>query len=884
MTIKFVFKDEIVEQDIEQDTLVQIKLLKGEQGYTPVKGVDYFTTADKEEIESEILEPINEDIEELQGAISDIETEQTTQNTSISQNASDIADLKTDKANKSETYSKTETDALLADKITKNVDDLVNYTKTGDMTSAINNAVDSETTARQNADTNLQGQIDAITSASDVVDVVGTYIDLQNYDTSKLTDKDLIKVMQDSTHNNALSYYRWVSNAWTYVGSEGPFYTKSENDTLLNGKQDKIDNNNKLIADLVDDTNSTNKFVTTSEKEAWNDKLDQSALANYVKNTDYATSKKAGIVRNGLGFDLSNADGYIRVNGYSLSDFDILPGHYPVSKSTLHNVIQGRLYTQDQINQSQAEQDTNIQKNTDNVTALLEKLNYIEGLIPDGQASGESIDLSDSARYPFQEFKVGGNSKQQSYTGKNLLNKNNVTLNAYFNSTNGEIVNDSTNTNCIFNDYIPCNSNSNIIVSVNKTTVSTLYAIVEYDSNKDFIKYTSSGNTESKSYTFTSQANTAYIRLRYKYGNDYNIGSVIDELNLMISTSSDTTYEPYVGGQASPNPSYPQPVENVSGEVEVKVQTGNLIDITKHTNTLASNTTIIDSNSYQCNSTETWQGRILLLLKDLKPNTDYTIFAVSSSSRTIFSVVGIKDGQSKTLIDNIYRDYLPKTFNTSDYKEIKIDLYARGNGGTNGLITVKDIHLVEGNYTSSTIPQFVKHEEQIATLHLPEGMEMCKIKTYQDTFVEQDGKWYKKKLIEKGTITSIFQFYNDGYGSIYAFFTKPSKSRDNGTYATNTLYSKGTISGLGNVNWYGIVYKVGAYTEEEVREKCVGTEYYYVLKEPVLEEITDETLISDLNNLKNLYSYKGTTHISSSNSPGPIFEVAYKKDIESLLS
>ncbi len=32
MKIKFVFKDEVVEQDIEQDTLIQIKLLKGEPG------------------------------------------------------------------------------------------------------------------------------------------------------------------------------------------------------------------------------------------------------------------------------------------------------------------------------------------------------------------------------------------------------------------------------------------------------------------------------------------------------------------------------------------------------------------------------------------------------------------------------------------------------------------------------------------------------------------------------------------------------------------------------------------------------------------------------------------------------------------------------------
>jgi len=94
-----------------------------------------------------------------------------------------------------------------------------------------------EATARQNADNNLQGQIDAITVSSDVIDVVGTYADLQNYDTSHVKANDIIKVLQDSTHNDALSYYRWVITdnvgAWVYVGSEGPFYTKSETETIL---------------------------------------------------------------------------------------------------------------------------------------------------------------------------------------------------------------------------------------------------------------------------------------------------------------------------------------------------------------------------------------------------------------------------------------------------------------------------------------------------------------------------------------------------------------------------------------------------------------------------------------------------------------------------
>ena len=86
-----------------------------------------------------------------------------------------------------------------------------------------------EVTNRENADIALQGQIDAISASSDVVDIVGTYADLQNYDTSKLKDNDIIKVLQDSTQGNATTYYRWstTTQTFTLIGQEGPYYTKA---------------------------------------------------------------------------------------------------------------------------------------------------------------------------------------------------------------------------------------------------------------------------------------------------------------------------------------------------------------------------------------------------------------------------------------------------------------------------------------------------------------------------------------------------------------------------------------------------------------------------------------------------------------------------------
>lgn len=125
---------------------------------------------------------------------------------------------------------------------------------------AIDSAVAAEAEIREDADETLQDNIDAeegdriaadnalwdeietIEAASDVVDVVGSYAELEAYDTSKLHDNDLIKVLQDETRDDAITYYRWstATDTFSYVGSEGPYYTQSETDTLLDAKQDKL--------------------------------------------------------------------------------------------------------------------------------------------------------------------------------------------------------------------------------------------------------------------------------------------------------------------------------------------------------------------------------------------------------------------------------------------------------------------------------------------------------------------------------------------------------------------------------------------------------------------------------------------------------------------
>lgn len=125
---------------------------------------------------------------------------------------------------------------------TSDLENTSDYQTGTEVANAISSAVATETENRQTADNGLQSQIDAITASSDVTDIVGSYAALEAYDTSKLNDNDIIKVLQDETHSDETTYYRWHKNAgeFTLIGEEGPYYTKSQTDTLLNAKQNTL--------------------------------------------------------------------------------------------------------------------------------------------------------------------------------------------------------------------------------------------------------------------------------------------------------------------------------------------------------------------------------------------------------------------------------------------------------------------------------------------------------------------------------------------------------------------------------------------------------------------------------------------------------------------
>lgn len=115
-------------------------------------------------------------------------------------------------------------------------------TRTQDLIMDVAERIVTEEETRYREDQILQSEIDEIKNNPDVFDIVPTYAALQAYDTSQLTDKDIIRVLADETHDGASTYYRWSTQtqAFTYIGEVGDYYTREQIDDLLDEKQDEL--------------------------------------------------------------------------------------------------------------------------------------------------------------------------------------------------------------------------------------------------------------------------------------------------------------------------------------------------------------------------------------------------------------------------------------------------------------------------------------------------------------------------------------------------------------------------------------------------------------------------------------------------------------------
>ena len=128
--------------------------------------------------------------------------------------------------------------------------------------------------------------------------------------------------------------------------------TNSSVDAAIGGKQNKIDSDNKLSADLVDDTSTTNKFVTASDITNWNNKSDFSGNYNDLTNKPTIPTKTSELT-NDSGFitnaniptktsDLTNDSGFITNAVNDLTNYTLTSALSSVATSGSYNDLSNK--------------------------------------------------------------------------------------------------------------------------------------------------------------------------------------------------------------------------------------------------------------------------------------------------------------------------------------------------------------------------------------------------------------------------------------------------------------------------------------------------------------------------------------------------------------
>lgn len=196
--------------------------------------------------------------------------------------------------------------------ITKDVNNLTNYTKTSDLSTVatsgsyndlsnkptiptttneltnnsgfITNAVNNLTYYYLKTETYSQSQINDLISAITTMSLKV----VQTLPTEDISTTTIYLVpKQTAQTQDAYDEFIYVNNAWEHIGSTDidltNYVTTSDLNTALLTKQDLIDSTHKISADLINDSSSTNKFVTASDKTTWSGKQDALVSGTNIK-------------------------------------------------------------------------------------------------------------------------------------------------------------------------------------------------------------------------------------------------------------------------------------------------------------------------------------------------------------------------------------------------------------------------------------------------------------------------------------------------------------------------------------------------------------------------------------------------------------------------
>ena len=478
--------------------------------------------------------------------------------------------------------------------------------------------------------------------------------------------------------------------------------------------------------------------------------------------------------------------------------------------------------------------------------------------------------------------KVYGNTEQNSYTGKNLFdnvygqNKKVYTTHIDANSPLGSV-------DCYAINLKP-NTNYTLTIDMNGYTKTGAWiaGMCFVDGNVISLLQSAAMSGITTTTFTTDSTGIVYVGHRYGFtdGETNRMEAFLQTAKIQLEQGETASnWESYVGGTASPNPDYPQQIKVVTGTNTIKQTGKNLFDNSVERKSAY---VVVDiGNTVHYSNSSAFYSYVNCCY--LNANQTYTISLekntpLSTTARD--SIIVDSNGKELESIKLWKDNFSTYTFTPSysGYLVLCVD-----QNSTN-------IQIEKG--TTKTAYESYQSNSHIINLG---SIELCKIGTYQDYIYKDNGKWYKHSEIGKVVLDGSESGWEKLTGSAitvnsYKLLNYISANRtDNSNpylsnYFTAIKASQRYIDKTFFINIQSaIIFSYDEITTLADFKTWLGTHntlVYYVLATPTDEEITDTTLISQLEETWSLFKNITNNFIITTNNSKPTLDILYAKNID----
>lgn len=240
--------------------------------------------------------------------------------------------------------------------------------------------------------------------------------------------------------------------------------------------------------------------------------------------------------------------------------------------------------------------------------------------------------ITDSDNGKIMDMMLYGRSEQKQYRGKNLLPTtmylNSAVINGvtFTNNGDGSVTAKGTSTDITFFTLWGFNTLADKGILPGLKVGDTVYAsdcLLQETNSKELLKITTNGTT-----TINSSTTTMYVAIRVNEGVTVN-----KTYYPQIEKGSEfTSYEPYVGGQPSPSPDYPQeiksvvnPTVKVSSEDKTESQTVTLPYTLNAIPVSSDGNVTIDKQQYIADYVDVERGKLVKMIDSSKLDNTQSI-------------------------------------------------------------------------------------------------------------------------------------------------------------------------------------------------------------------------------------------------------------------